>query len=149
MKLYEVNLAIEDIFERMVDPETGEIIGDDALMEELAALQMERGRILEYLAKLVLNKSYGVERANAVDLCGHGNVDLLAFITCQKLTTRELCLKAVELFSCPVTEFIYYLTCLGSLLLGELAELFEVTVPFMHKALCYYKYGTIDTNEIA
>ena len=55
MKLYEVNQAIEDIFERMVDPDTGEIIGDDALMEELAALQMERGRILEYLAKLVLN----------------------------------------------------------------------------------------------
>lgn len=55
MKLYEVNQAIEDIFERMVDPETGEIIGDDALMEELAALQMERSRILEYLAKLVLN----------------------------------------------------------------------------------------------
>ena len=30
MKLYEVNQAIEDIFERMVDPDTGEIIGLDA-----------------------------------------------------------------------------------------------------------------------
>ena len=61
MKLYEVNQAIEDIFERMVDPETGEIIGDDALMEELGALQMERSRILEYLAKLVLNNKASIE----------------------------------------------------------------------------------------
>ena len=61
MKLYEVNQAIEDIFERIVDPETGEIIGDEALMEELSALQMERGRILEYLAKLVLNNKAAIE----------------------------------------------------------------------------------------
>lgn len=33
--------------------------------------------------------------------------------------------------------------------LWELAELFEVTLPFMRKAVCYYKYGTFDTNEIA
>lgn len=64
MKLYEVNQAIEDIFERMVDPETGEIIGDDALMEELAALQMERSRILEYLAKLVLNNRADIASIN-------------------------------------------------------------------------------------
>ncbi len=61
MKLYEVNQAIEDIFERMVDQETGEIIGDETLMEELSALQMERSRILEYLAKLVLNNKAAVE----------------------------------------------------------------------------------------
>lgn len=55
MKLYEVNQAIEEIFEQLVDPETGELLADETLMEQLAALQLERGRILEYLAKLVLN----------------------------------------------------------------------------------------------
>ncbi len=56
MKLYEVNSAIESIIDQMVDPETGEILMDsDELMEQLDALQMERQRILEYLAKLVLN----------------------------------------------------------------------------------------------
>ncbi len=56
MKLYEVNQAIEEIFEQMVDPETGEILSDaESLMEQLDSLQMERQRILEYLAKLILN----------------------------------------------------------------------------------------------
>lgn len=56
MKLYEVNAAIEDIIERMVDTETGEVLSDsDDLMHELDSLQIERSRILEYLAKLVLN----------------------------------------------------------------------------------------------
>lgn len=55
MKLYEVNNAIEGIFEQLVDPETGEFLPDECLMEQLSALQMERSRILEYLAKLVLN----------------------------------------------------------------------------------------------
>ena len=56
MKLYEVNQAIEEIFEQMVDPETGEILSDsESLMAQLESLQMERQRILEYLAKLVLN----------------------------------------------------------------------------------------------
>lgn len=55
MKLYEVNQAIEGIFDMMVNPETGEIIPDETLMAQLDALQMERSRILEYLAKLVLN----------------------------------------------------------------------------------------------
>lgn len=56
MKLYEVNAAIEEIFEQMVDPETGEILSDsETLMAQLDSLQMERQRILEYLAKLVLN----------------------------------------------------------------------------------------------
>ncbi|MCD8300466.1 MAG: siphovirus Gp157 family protein [Clostridiales bacterium] len=56
MKLYEVNQAIEDIFSRIVDEETGEILSDsEELMAQLDALQMERSRILEYLAKLVLN----------------------------------------------------------------------------------------------
>jgi hypothetical protein len=55
MKLYEVNQAIEDIFSLLVDPETGEVIPDEALLAQLESLQMERSRILEYLAKLVLN----------------------------------------------------------------------------------------------
>lgn len=55
MKLYEVNQAIEGIFEMLVDPETGEILPDENLLAQLDALQMERSRILEYLAKLVLN----------------------------------------------------------------------------------------------
>lgn len=55
MKLYEVNQAIEDIFSLLVDPETGEVIPDEALLAQLESLQMERNRILEYLAKLVLN----------------------------------------------------------------------------------------------
>lgn len=55
MKLYEVNQAIEDIFEQLVDPDTGEVIPDESLMAQLESLQMERSRILEYLAKLVLN----------------------------------------------------------------------------------------------
>ena len=55
MKLYEVNQAIEGIFEMLVDPETGEILPDETLLVQLDALQMERSRILEYLAKLVLN----------------------------------------------------------------------------------------------
>ncbi|MCC8046426.1 MAG: siphovirus Gp157 family protein [Clostridiales bacterium] len=56
MKLYEINQTIEEIFEQMVDPETGEILSDsESLMAQLDSLQMERQRILEYLAKLVLN----------------------------------------------------------------------------------------------
>ncbi len=55
MKLYEVNQAIEDIFSLLVNPETGEIIPDEDLLAQLESLQMERSRILEYLAKLVLN----------------------------------------------------------------------------------------------
>ena len=56
MKLYEVNQAIEQIFDQIVDVETGEILSDSQeLMDQLDALQMERNRILEYLAKLVLN----------------------------------------------------------------------------------------------
>lgn len=55
MKLYEVNQAIESIFEQLVDPETGELLPDETLLAQLEDLQLERSRILEYLAKLVLN----------------------------------------------------------------------------------------------
>ncbi len=56
MKLYEVNQAIEDIFEQAVDVETGEILMDSQeLMARLKPLKTERNYILESLAKLVLN----------------------------------------------------------------------------------------------
>ncbi|MCD8013341.1 MAG: siphovirus Gp157 family protein [Lachnospiraceae bacterium] len=57
MKLYEVNQKIEEIFEEVLDPETGEILvpTGEVQWEQLEALEMEKQRILEYLAKLVLN----------------------------------------------------------------------------------------------
>jgi len=55
VKLYEVNQLISSIFDQLVNPDTGEVIPDEALLAQLDSLQMERSRILEYLAKLVLN----------------------------------------------------------------------------------------------
>ena len=57
MKLYEVNEALENLLLLLEpDPETGEVNADfDSVLAEINALQMERSRILEYLAKLVLN----------------------------------------------------------------------------------------------
>ncbi|MCD8133794.1 MAG: siphovirus Gp157 family protein [Clostridiales bacterium] len=56
MKLYEVNHEIEEIFDRLVDTDTGEILMEsDELMAQLDTLLLERQQILEYLAKLVLN----------------------------------------------------------------------------------------------
>ncbi len=56
MKLYEVNAAISDIIDSMVDEETGEIVtGSDEVMEEFEKLLWNKQQILEYLAKMVLN----------------------------------------------------------------------------------------------
>lgn len=57
MKLYEVNLAIQQVLDQIdFDPETGEILCDsEALFAQLNALEMERKSILTYLAKVVLN----------------------------------------------------------------------------------------------
>ena len=57
MKLYEVDQAIQSLLSQLEpDPETGEIpMEADVILTELNGLQMERSRILEYLAKLVLN----------------------------------------------------------------------------------------------
>ena len=57
MKLYEVDQAIQSLLSQLEpDPETGEIpMDDDAILAELNGLQMERSRIMEYLAKMVLN----------------------------------------------------------------------------------------------
>lgn len=50
MKLYEVNRCIEDLIVMLEpDPETGEVTADDEIMERLHNLEMERGRILEFL----------------------------------------------------------------------------------------------------
>ena len=57
MKLYEVNLEIMRTIEEFIDTETGEILGDtDEMQRRLDMLEMEKDRILEYLAKLVLNQ---------------------------------------------------------------------------------------------
>lgn len=57
MKLYEVNLKILSALDRLdFDPETGEIGEEtDEVLAELDALQMEKARILEYIAKATLN----------------------------------------------------------------------------------------------
>lgn len=57
MKLYEINEEIQHLTDQIeFDDETGEILCDiDAIYSGIAALQMERKSILEYLAKLVLN----------------------------------------------------------------------------------------------
>ena len=57
MKLYEVNAAIQSALDRLdFDPETGEIgENTEAVLEELDALEMERDRILEYIAMVALN----------------------------------------------------------------------------------------------
>lgn len=55
MKLYEVNAAIMNAIE-ILDETDGEVNETtEKVMEELDALEMERDRILEYLAKVVLN----------------------------------------------------------------------------------------------
>ena len=57
MKLYEINEEIARLTNTLlVDEETGEIIGDtEEFCKQLEALNMEKRKILEYLAKLVLN----------------------------------------------------------------------------------------------
>lgn len=56
MHLYEVNAQIALLVQQLeVDEETGEIIAtSDDIIEQLNALDMERSRILEYVAKLTL-----------------------------------------------------------------------------------------------
>ena len=56
MKLYEVNAEIEKLFEESFDPETGEIlISDEEFETRMSKLQIEKKKILVYLAKLKLN----------------------------------------------------------------------------------------------
>ena len=57
MKLYEINEEIDRLTDTIyVDEETGEVVGDvAAICKEIETLQMEKKRVLEYLAKVVLN----------------------------------------------------------------------------------------------
>ena len=57
MKLYEINLQLQQLLDELVfDPETGEI-GEDmgTVLAQIDALQLQRMDVLEYLAKCVLN----------------------------------------------------------------------------------------------
>ena len=54
MTLYEIDKRIEDAMERAVDPETGEIISDEA-MAELEQLDMDRGEKIENTAMYYKN----------------------------------------------------------------------------------------------
>ena len=57
MKLYEINEEIDRLTDTIyVDEETGEVVGDvAAICKEIETLQMEKKKVLEYLAKVVLN----------------------------------------------------------------------------------------------
>ena len=56
MHLYEINSEIALLLQQLeVDPETGEILASsDEIIQQLNALDVERSRILEYLAKVVI-----------------------------------------------------------------------------------------------
>ena len=55
MKLYEINEEISRLTDTvLVDEETGEVVGDvAAICKEIETLQMEKKKVLEYLAKVV------------------------------------------------------------------------------------------------
>ena len=57
MKLYKIHEAVRALEEQIeVDPETGEFLCDmDTIEQQLHGLQMEWEKVLEYLAKIVLN----------------------------------------------------------------------------------------------
>ena len=57
MHLYEINTEIALLMQQLeVDEETGEILtSSEDILQQLNALDMERSRILEYLAKVVLD----------------------------------------------------------------------------------------------
>ena len=55
MKLYEINEAIENCIANITDPETGEIIGEQADFDLLDNLQMERVGKIEQIALWVKN----------------------------------------------------------------------------------------------
>lgn len=56
MHLYEINAEIALLLQQLeVDPETGEILASsEDIIRQLDTLGMERSRILEYLAKVVI-----------------------------------------------------------------------------------------------
>lgn len=64
MTLYEINAAIEDAFERAVDPETGEIL-DDQAKAELDGLQMYLEDKIEGIALWIKNLKADAEALKA------------------------------------------------------------------------------------
>ncbi len=57
MKLYEIDQTIQALLDSLeIDEETGEVLGDtEEIFRQIDELSMERSRVLEYLAKLVMN----------------------------------------------------------------------------------------------
>lgn len=54
MTLYEINEAILAVFEKAVDPETGEVV-DDALLADYEALRMDRDEKVENIGLFIKN----------------------------------------------------------------------------------------------
>ncbi len=56
MKLYEINAAIDDLYENAIDADTGEMLVDpEEFSKQLEELSMQRQEKLENIAKLILN----------------------------------------------------------------------------------------------
>ncbi len=62
MTLYEINSAIENTFYSLIDPETGEIIGDTAALDEL---QIQRDEKVENIALFIKNLKAEAEAIKA------------------------------------------------------------------------------------
>ncbi|MBQ0112423.1 MAG: siphovirus Gp157 family protein [Bacteroidales bacterium] len=60
-KLHEIPEAIEILSNMMCDPETGEILTEEQTNEQLAALEMEFDKKMEYLCKLAINEGAEAE----------------------------------------------------------------------------------------
>ena len=59
MNLFEVDDRIEELTERMIDPETGEI--DDSILAEVESLELDKKKTIEHLAMKAKNlRAYAV-----------------------------------------------------------------------------------------
>jgi ATP-dependent helicase/DNAse subunit B len=78
MKLYEVNNAIEGIFEQLVDPETGEFLPDECLMEQLSALMLHAREEASRLAQELLDGETAISPVRdgmaACEMCDYQSV---------------------------------------------------------------------------
>lgn len=63
MTIYEIDAQIEDLLSQEVDEETGEI--NESVYEQLDALQMERGQMIENLACYIKNLRHFAEDLKA------------------------------------------------------------------------------------
>lgn len=89
MKLYEVNQQIRSLLDQLeVDPETGEILfSSDDIMCQLNALDIERERILRYLAKVVLE--------TRAEVTAHKNEEERLAKRRRALERKEACLMQI------------------------------------------------------